>query len=97
MSITVCESCSLRHICTAEMVRPEADIDDGELESIIDRKNDLKPGYDAYRDADEELKRCLGEREKVIAGKYLVTVKTISKSEYTVKARQERRVSVSRL
>jgi CRISPR/Cas system-associated exonuclease Cas4 (RecB family) len=95
--ISVCESCSLRHICTAAHERPEADIDDGELEAIIDRKNELKAGYDAYNDADKELKRCLGEREKVIAGKYIVTVKTINKAEYTVKARQERRVSVSRL
>lgn len=95
--ISVCESCSLRHICTAAHERPEADIDDGELEAIIDRKNELKAGYDAYNDADNELKRCLGEREKVIAGKYIVTVKTINKAEYTVKARQERRVSVSRL
>lgn len=95
--ITVCESCSLRHICTAPHERPEADIDDGELESIIDRKNELKPAYDAYKEADDALKRCLGAREKVIAGKYLVTVKTISKQEYVVKARQERRVSISRL
>jgi len=95
--ITVCENCSLRHICTAPHERPEADIDDGELESIIDRKNELKPAYDAYKEADDALKRCLGAREKVIAGKYLVTVKTISKQEYVVKARQERRVSISRL
>ncbi len=94
---TVCENCSLRHICTAPHERPEADIDDGELESIIDRKNELKPAFDAYKAADEELKRCLGSREKVIAGKYLVTVKTISKKEYIVQARQERRVTVSRL
>lgn len=95
--ISVCESCSLRHICTANHERIEADIDDGELEDIIDRKNELKPAADAYKAADEELKRCLGDREKVIAGKYLVTAKTISKSEYVVKARQERRVIVSRL
>jgi len=95
--ITVCENCSLRHICTAEHTRPEADIDDGELEAIIDRKNELKPAADAYKEADNELKRVLGSREKVIAGKYLVTVKTIAKQEYVVKARQERRVTVSRL
>lgn len=95
--VSVCDECSLRHICTANHVRIEADIDDGELEAIIDKKNELKAGYDAYKEADAELKRCLGEREKVIAGKYLVTSKIISKAEYVVKARQERRISVSRL
>lgn len=95
--ISVCDDCSLRHICTANHARIEADIDDGELEAIIDKMNELKAGYNAYKEADEELKRCLGGREKVIAGKYLVTSKVISKAEYVVKARQERRVSVSRL
>lgn len=95
--ISVCERCSLRHICTAPHERIEADIDDGELEDIIDRRNALRAGYDAYREADDELKRCLGGRAKVICGKYLVTAKIISKGEYTVKARQERRVTVTRL
>lgn len=95
--ITVCENCSLRHICTAPITRIEADIDDGELESMIDRKMELKPGYDAYKEADDEVKRIIGERDKIIAGKYLVQVKTINKAEYTVKAQQQRRVCVTRL
>lgn len=95
--VTVCDKCSLRHICTAPHDRIEAEIDDGELEALIDRKADLKAGYDAYNEANEEIKRLMGDREKVIAGKYLVTAKIISKGEYTVKARQERRVSITRL
>lgn len=95
--VTVCDSCALRHICTAPHERIEADIDDGELETLIDRKGELKSGYDAYNEVNEEIKRCIGEREKVIAGKYLVTTKIISKGEYTVKARQERRLSITRL
>lgn len=95
--VSVCEKCSLRHICTVDHTRIEADIDDGELEEIIDRKNQLKEAYDAYNKTNDELKRCVGSREKIIAGKYLVTAKVIEKGEYTVKARQERRISVSRL
>lgn len=95
--ISVCENCSLRHICTAPHERPPADVDDGELESLIDLKAELKPSVDAYKKADDEIKKCLGDREKVIAGKYLVTAKIINKQEYVVKARQERRISISRL
>ena len=95
--ISVCEKCSLRHICTATHTQIAADIDDGSLEEIIDRKQELKPGYDAYKEADAELKRCFGEREKVITGKYVVTAKVIQKTEYTVPARQERRITVARL
>lgn len=95
--LSVCDKCSVRHICSAEHARPSAEIDDGELEEIIDRKLALRPGYDAYIEADAQLKACLCGRENVIAGKYLVTVKTIQKKEYTVQARQERRVSVQML
>ncbi len=95
--ISVCEKCTLRHICTAVMERVETAIDDGELEDIIDKKYALKDAYDAYKSADEALKKCLGAREKVLAGKYVVSAKIIHKSEYVVKARQERRVIVTRL
>jgi len=95
--ISVCERCSLAHICTAPITRAEADIDDGELEALIDKKMELKAAYDAYNDTNDEIKRVVGEREKVITGKYLVQAKTINKAEYIVKARQERRVSIKRL
>lgn len=94
---SVCERCSLRHICTAAHARPEASIDDGTLEDIIDKRNELRAGYEAYREADEEFKRAVGNRDKIITGKYLVQSKIISKQEYVVKARQERRVTVTRL
>lgn len=95
--ITVCEQCSLRHICTANIQRPATDIDGGELEALIDRKNELAEGYRAYNEANNEIKRLMGERESVLAGKYVVTSKIIEKKAYTVEARQERRITVRRL
>lgn len=95
--LTVCENCNLRHLCTAAIDRTEAEIDDGELESAIDRKNEFAPAYRAYNDACEEIKRIFGERETVIAGKYVVTAKIVTRAEYTVQARQERRITVKRL
>lgn len=95
--VSVCDKCSLRHICTAGHTRIEADIDDGEIEAVIDRKNELKPAVDEYNKANDELKRLVAAREKIIAGKYLVTTKVIQRAEYVVQARQERRISVSRL
>lgn len=95
--VSVCDSCTLRHICTAPIQRVEADVDDGELEEIIDQREELRPAKNKFEELDAEIKRCIGEREKVIAGKYLVTVKTINKGGYEVKPRQERRVSILRL
>lgn len=95
--ITVCESCGLCHLCTANIERPEMDVDDGELEALIDEKTALKPYVDQHKRLDEEIKKKVGEREKVLAGKYVITAKTISKQAYTVAARLERRLTVSRL
>lgn len=94
---SVCETCGLRHICTAAIQRPEADIDTGDLEAAIERKNQLTDAYRAYNEAAADIKRILGEREKVITGTYLVTAKTIHKEAYTVAARDERRITVKRL
>lgn len=95
--ITVCEKCSLRHICTAGAARLETEIDDGELEAAINRKNELSPAYREYQEVNDTIKRIVGEREKVLAGEYVVTSKIIEKKGFTVEPRQERRISIKKL
>lgn len=95
--ITVCENCALRHICTAAIDRAETDIDDGELEAAIDRKNELAPAYREYQEVNDTIKRIMGNREKVLAGQYVVTAKIIEKKGFVVEPRQERRISIKRL
>lgn len=95
--LSVCDGCPLRHICTEPVSRPEMEIDDGELEDLIDRREALRAGKAAYEKLDAEIKSRVGDREKILAGKYLVQVKLINKGEYVVKAQQQRRVVISRL
>lgn len=95
--ITVCENCSLRHLCTAAIDRAETDIDDGELEEAIERKNQLATAYREYQEVNDQIKRIVGEREKVLAGQYVVTTKIIEKKGFTVEPRQERRIQIKRL
>ena len=92
--LSVCEKCQMRHICTAAHERPETEIDDGELEEAIDRKNELAPLYREYNEINDQIKKMVGDREKVISGKYVVSTKTINKAEYVVPARVERRISI---
>ena len=92
--MSVCEKCQMRHICTAAHERPETEIDDGELEEAIDRKNELAPLYREYNEINDQIKKMVGDREKVISGKYVVSTKTINKAEYVVPARVERRISI---
>lgn len=95
--VTVCEQCQMRHLCTASHEREAAEIDDGELEAAIDRKNELSAAYREYNEVGDRIKKMVGEREKVISGKYVVTTKLIQRGEYMVAARQERRVQIKRL
>ena len=95
--ISVCEECSLRHVCPADHARVEAEIDDGELEELIQQKEALAPQYRAYNDVSDQIKACVGEREKVITDTHLVQVSTIEKKAYTVSARSERRIKISKL
>ena len=92
--LSVCEKCQMRHLCTAPHERAETEIDDGELEEAIDRKNELAPLYREYNEINDQIKKMVGEREKVISGKYVISTKTINKAEYVVPARVERRISI---
>ena len=94
--LTVCENCQMRHLCTAAHDRPASEIDDGELEDAIDRKNELAPYYREYNEIGDRIKKLVGERDTVISGKYVVTTKIIKRAEYTVAAREERRITIKR-
>lgn len=93
--ITVCEDCKMIHLCTAAHERSPLSIDDGELESLIDERMTVAEAYRRYNHLNDKIKQAVGERERVLTGKYLVEVKNIEKNAYTVEARTERRINIS--
>ncbi len=96
-NVSVCEECSLRHICTAAHTRPETEIDGGELEEKIMRRMALSPYNREYETVNDEIKALMRGRACVLAGDFLVETKTIHKQEYTVKARDETRVIIRKI
>ena len=95
--ISVCESCSLAHIC-GECRRVPADIDlDEELDALIDRKNELAAAKKEYEQIDKEIKARVGERDKVITGQYLITRSSFVKKAFTVPESVQYRVTIKRL
>lgn len=96
--ISVCEYCDLAHVCTANIKRVETDIDTtGELDELIDKKQELAPAYREYSEINDKIKKVVGEREKVLSNKYLFERKVIHKEGYTVSPRDEVRINVKRL
>lgn len=95
--ISVCEGCSLQHVC-GECRRTPADIDvDGELDELIDRKQVLAAAKKEYDDIDKQIKARIGEREKVISCKYLITRTSYTKKAFTVPESVQYRVNIKRL
>ncbi len=95
--ISICENCSLAHIC-GECRRVPADIDiDEELDELIKRKQELAESKKEYEKVDAEIKAKVGEREKVITGEYLIERKSFVKKAFTVPESTQYRISIKRL
>ena len=95
--ISICESCSLAHIC-GEQRRIPADVDlDDELDDLINRKQELAAAKKEYEDVDKQIKAKVGERSKVITGKYLIERKSFVKKAFTVPESTQYRVIIKRL
>lgn len=95
--ISVCENCNLQHIC-GQVKRMPTDIElDGELENLINRKEELKVAKSEYEAVDKEIKERVGERTKVITGTYLIERKAFEKKAFTVPASTQYRLTIKRL
>ena len=95
--ISICENCSLQHIC-GECRRIPADIEvDGELDELIKRKEELAPAKKEYEEVDKEIKARVGEREKVITGEYLIQRNSFVKKAFTVPESTQYRITIKRL
>lgn len=95
--ISLCEGCSLAHIC-GECRRVPADIDlDDELDELINKKQELAAAKKEYEAVDKEIKAKIGEREKVITGQYLIERKSFTKKAFTVPESTQYRINIKRL
>lgn len=95
--ISVCESCSLAHIC-GECRRVPTDIElDDELDELINRKQELAAAKKEYETVDKQIKEKVGEREKVITGLYLIERKSFVKKAFTVPESTQFRLNIKRL
>lgn len=96
-NIEFCEGCPLAHIC-GECRRTPADVDiDDELDELINRKESLKEAKRQYDETDAEIKKRVGEREKIITGQYLIERKATFKKAYTVPESTTYRLYIKRL
>ncbi|MCL2234316.1 MAG: hypothetical protein FWC02_01395 [Firmicutes bacterium] len=95
--LTMCNDCHFKHLCTANKTRVEAEIDDGTIEDILNRKAELKPFKDEFDDLQDQLKAAVGEREKVITTDFVIERKLVKKKGFTVPDSEHYKIGIKRL
>lgn len=95
--ISTCETCPLAHICGQQRRVPtDVDLDD-ELDDLINKKQELAKAKKEYEEVDAEIKKRVGEREKILTGQYLIERKSFTKKAFTVPESIQYRISIKRL
>ena len=85
---SVCEKCPLAHICGHSVGIPLDVETDDELDDLIDKRDSLKASKKEYEDLDDQIKSKVGDRVKVLGGKWLVTVNTSVTPAHTEPSRE---------
>jgi len=80
----LCGDCPYHHICLPEHIGKEVEIDTGELETMLDRLEELKPAVKEYDEIDEQVKEIVTGKEKILAGNYFITGKWAERKSYDV-------------
>ena len=95
--ISTCENCPLAHICgETRRIPTDVDIDD-ELDDLINKKQELAAAKKEYEEVDAQIKKKVGEREKVLTGQYLIERKSFVKTAFTVPESVQYRINIKRL
>ena len=95
--ISTCENCAMAHVCGLQRRIPtDVDIDD-ELDALINRKQELAAAKKEYEDVDAQIKKKIGEREKVLTAEYLIERKSFVKKAFTVPESVQWRVTIKKL
>ncbi len=83
----ICSSCAFTHICLPDRIGKEVEmIDSTELEELIDRWHELKPIAKEYDEIDEQIKKAVEGRDKLLVGPYFITGKYQERVVYNVPA-----------
>ena len=81
-----CADCPFAHICLPIQIGKEVEIDTGELATLLDRMEELKPAVDEYGELDDQVKALTEGKDKILAGDYFITGKWYERKSYDVPA-----------
>lgn len=92
-----CDGCSFSHICLPDQIGKEVEVDTGELSTMLDRLEELKPLKSEYEEIDDQVKKIVEGREKILAGNYFITGKWMERKATQIAASKYWRKSIKRI
>lgn len=81
-----CDDCPFIHICLPDHTGAEVEIDTTDLAEKLDRLEELKVYVKEHNEIDEQVKKAVEGREKILAGGWLITGKWQERKEMLMKA-----------
>lgn len=93
----ICENCSLLHICGAKIDKGEALIDDGELEEMLLRREELLKYSRELDQLKDDIAAKIGEANKVFTASFMIDVKEIQRKGYTIPDTIYKRQNIRRI
>lgn len=92
-----CNGCAFAHICLPEQIGKEVEVDTGELATMLDRLEELKPAKSEYEEIDKQVKETVKGREKILAGDYFITGKWIDRKATSIPASRYWKTSIKKV
>ena len=79
----ICPECPFVHICLPDRIGKEVEVlDDDRLLELLTKYEALKPQAKEFEQVDDELKKLLNGRDKLLVGNWFITGKWIDKTSY---------------
>ena len=97
MILKLIDYCDLLIVLSKQFIYSRLEYFFNYFNDLINRKYELKPVIDEFNQVDKDIKRIVGEREKIITGEYIIQRKCIKKQSYTVAERTEYRIQIKKL
>jgi hypothetical protein len=93
-----CNDCPYVHICRPAITGTEFEIlDDNRIAEMLDRLEELKPYVQEHKQLDDELKKILEGKEKLLVGNWIVTGKWMERKGYDIPSEiKEKYVTVTK-
>ena len=94
---TNCTDCPFLIVCGQAINRGEVSIDTGELEDLLQRREELLPVARELEEVKKQITSTIGDADMIFTRSYMVEIKTVHRKAYKVEACDYRKSTIKRI